>query len=73
MLIMILELLTVSFLLGMGITAVVLAAVSGVDVLVRAKHAVAAARAEVRPFGPRPVGVLGAHLGDSSPAERRAA
>jgi hypothetical protein len=73
MLIMILELLTVSFLLGMGITAVVLIAISGVDVLVRAKHATAAASAEVRPFGPRPVEALGAHLADSSPAQRRAA
>jgi hypothetical protein len=73
MLIMTLELLTVSFLLGLGITAAVIAAISGVDVLVRAKHAIAAATAEVRPFGPRPVSALGAHLGDSSPAHRQAA
>jgi hypothetical protein len=72
MLIMTLELLTVSFLLGLGITAAVIAAISGVDVLVRAKHAIAAA-AEIRPFGPRPVSALGAHLGDSSPAHRQAA
>lgn len=72
MLIMILELLTVSFLVGMAITAVVIVAISGVDVLVRAKQRIAAASAEVRPFEPRPVD-LGAHLGDSSPAQRRAA
>jgi hypothetical protein len=73
MLIMTMELLAASFILGMGITAVVLAAVSGVDALVRAKHAIAAAGAEVGQSGPRPVTVLGAHLGDSSPAQRRAA
>ena len=70
---MTLELLAVGFLLGMGITAVVLAAVSGVDVLVRAKHATAAAGAEVGQLRPRRVGVLRAQRGDSSPGQRRAA
>ena len=70
---MTLELLAVSFLLGMGITAVVLAAVSGVDVLARAKHANAATGAEVGQLGSRRVSVLRAQHGDSSPGQRRAA
>jgi hypothetical protein len=73
MLIMTLELLAVGFLLGMGITAVVLAAVSGVDVLVRAKHATSAPGAEVGQLGSRRVGVLRAQHGDSSSGQRRAA
>jgi hypothetical protein len=71
MLIMILELLAVSFILGMGITAVVLVTVSGVDLL-RAKHATAAG-AEIGRLEPRPLGVLRAQRGDSSPGQRRAA
>jgi hypothetical protein len=73
MLIMTLELLAVGFLLGMGITAVVLAAVSGVDVLVRAKHAISAPGAEIAQLGSRRVRVLRAQHGDSRSGQRRAA
>ena len=73
MLIMILELLAVGFILGMGITAVVLAGLAGVDVLVRAKHSFAPRVTEIGQFGRRPVGALASPRGLVGPGQRRAA
>jgi hypothetical protein len=73
MVIMILELLAVGFVLGMCITAVVLAAVSATDVLARAKHTNAASAAEIGHFGPRALSVLRPHRAQSVSGHRRAA
>jgi hypothetical protein len=73
MLIMILELLAVGFLLGLGITAVVLAAVSGAETLLRARHAPdGAPDAEVHPLGARPV-ASAPRGGRAGPGQPRAA
>ena len=70
---MLLELLAASFILGMCITAVVLAAISAADALVRTKHTNAAERpTDVAAFG-RTLNVLRSRRGHANSGQRRAA
>jgi len=72
MLIMILELLAVGFILGLCITAVVLAVVSGAEAVLRVRRArPTAVRAAVHPLTSRPA--LAPRAGRSSPGHSRAA